>query len=169
MKIIFKCVTKRVPETNEYDDLLLYAAKVFKSRDVKHRTMYYMDEDNDIISVTCQSDFVQALRDMTGRVKIVIAESEDEARETFMSRSLGSSNTMLQGLGAGHNLCESYQETSPTKKRKESNNTHSVNLGNSGKNFDFNLGGSGKGFNFDMFLEQKIQEKVIGMDLSPIK
>ena len=54
-----------------------------------------MDEDNDIISVTCQSDFNQALKDMTGKVKLVIADSEDEARQEFFKGSFGSSNTML--------------------------------------------------------------------------
>ena len=66
-----------------------------------------MDEDNDIISVTCQSDFNQALRDMTGKVKLVIADSEDEARQVFFNGSLGSSNTMLQAM-VGFSQVESH-------------------------------------------------------------
>ena len=98
MKIIYRGQTKRVPETNQFNDLLAYAAKVFKFHDVRHLVLFYMDEDNDIISVTCQSDFIQALRDMTGKVKLVIADSEDEARQEFYKGSLGSANTMLQAM-----------------------------------------------------------------------
>lgn len=38
-----------------------------------------MDEDGDVISVTCQSDLDQALRDIGSKVKLVFAEDEDEA------------------------------------------------------------------------------------------
>lgn len=41
---------------------------------------YYMDEDGDIISVTCQSDFDIALGVNSSKVKLVFAEDEDEAR-----------------------------------------------------------------------------------------
>jgi hypothetical protein len=34
---------------------------------------------------------------------------------------------------------------------------------------NIDLGGSAKNFNFDMFIEQKIQQKVNGMDMSPVK
>jgi len=39
-----------------------------------------MDEDGDIISVTCQSDFDIALGVNSSKVKLVFAEDEDEAR-----------------------------------------------------------------------------------------
>lgn len=86
-----------MPETKLFNDLLAYANKVFKIYDVRNLALYYMDEDNDIISVTCQSDFEQAIQDMTGKVKLVIAESEEEARDNFYKGS-GSTNTMLQGM-----------------------------------------------------------------------
>jgi hypothetical protein len=40
-----------------------------------------MDEDDDMISVDCQSDFDQALRENSSRIKFVFAESEDDARD----------------------------------------------------------------------------------------
>jgi len=63
MKIIFAGETKRVPEFKSFEDIVNYSQTIFKSdmsaksthqKDLK---LFYMDEDNDIISVDCQSDF----------------------------------------------------------------------------------------------------------------
>jgi hypothetical protein len=61
MKIIFAGETKRVPEFKSFEDIVKYSQNIFKSDMSQKSTpdlkLFYMDEDNDIISVDCQSDF----------------------------------------------------------------------------------------------------------------
>ena len=35
--------------------------------------LFYVDEDNDVISVTCQSDLDQAIQAMNAKVKLIFA------------------------------------------------------------------------------------------------
>ena len=59
MKIIFKGETKRVPEYNQFSELAKYCQQIFKlkqSLTLHHDLclkLYYIDEDSDVISVTC--------------------------------------------------------------------------------------------------------------------
>ena len=61
MKIIFAGETKRVPEFKSFEDIVKYSQTIFKSdmsqKSYANLKLFYMDEDNDIISVDCQSDF----------------------------------------------------------------------------------------------------------------
>ena len=59
MKVIFGGETKRIPEIQNYVELLKYAANIFdathlqahaKAMDLK---LFYQDDEGDIISVTC--------------------------------------------------------------------------------------------------------------------
>lgn len=62
MKIIFKGETKRVPDFGQFIALAEYCQQIFKlkqSLTLQHDLclkLYYIDEDEDVISVTCQSD-----------------------------------------------------------------------------------------------------------------
>jgi hypothetical protein len=67
MKIIFKGETKRVPDLQNYNALQEHVDKIFnlcidvlEARDGLSLKMFYMDEDGDVISVTCQSDLDEA-------------------------------------------------------------------------------------------------------------
>jgi len=67
MKIIFKGETKRVPNLQTYNALKEHVDEVFNlsvdilaARDGLSLKMFYMDEDGDVISVTCQSDLDEA-------------------------------------------------------------------------------------------------------------
>jgi len=79
MKIIFAGETKRVPEFKSFEDIVNYSHSIFKSDMSAESThhdlkLFYMDEDNDIISVDCQSDFDLALQSNSAKVKFVFAE-----------------------------------------------------------------------------------------------
>jgi len=83
MKVIFAGETKRVPEMKDLQELINYSLTIFKGDNLKAKfeslKFYYMDEDGDIISVTCQNDFDIALGANSSKVKLVFAEDEDEA------------------------------------------------------------------------------------------
>jgi hypothetical protein len=85
MKIIFAGETKRVPEFQSFNEIVVYSQQIFNCDLTKqgkgNLKLFYMDEDDDMISVDCQSDFDQALRENSSRIKFVFAESEDDARD----------------------------------------------------------------------------------------
>lgn len=63
MKIIFRGETKRVPDFQQYDELVRHASKIFglEARQLGEALkVFYMDEDGDIISITSQSDLEEA-------------------------------------------------------------------------------------------------------------
>lgn len=55
MKVIFGGETKRIPEIQNYQELLKYAANIFEATHLQATDLklFYHDDENDIISVTC--------------------------------------------------------------------------------------------------------------------
>lgn len=59
MKVIFAGETKRVPEIQNYVELLKYAANIFDATHLQAKAramdlkLFYQDDEGDIISVTC--------------------------------------------------------------------------------------------------------------------
>ena len=59
MKVIFAGETKRIPEIQNYIELLKYAALIFDATHLQANAratdlkLFYQDDDCDIISVTC--------------------------------------------------------------------------------------------------------------------
>lgn len=54
-----------------------------------------MDEEGDVISVTCQSDLDQALKAMAAKVKLIFAQNEDEARQSLVRFSVATSESFF--------------------------------------------------------------------------
>ena len=57
MKVIFGGETKRIPEIENFQELVQHAAKVFKADQLRAKKndlkLFYQDDEGDIISVTC--------------------------------------------------------------------------------------------------------------------
>ena len=85
MKIIFNQDTKRLPEVAQYADMVAQVLKVFTvdlTKELGHNLkFYYVDSDEDIISVTSQSDYEEALAQYPGnKLRLVLAQSVEEAQ-----------------------------------------------------------------------------------------
>ena len=66
MKIIFGGETKRVPDSIvQFDELLQYSSRIFNTNESSVKAgglkLFYMDDEGDVISVTCQGDLDQAI------------------------------------------------------------------------------------------------------------
>ena len=57
MKVIFGGETKRIPEIENFEELLKYAATIFNDSHLNSQgndlKLFYQDDEGDIISVTC--------------------------------------------------------------------------------------------------------------------
>ena len=99
MKLVFNGETKRVPQAIcQFDQLINYAAEVFKSQKslATSTKLYYVDEDGDIISVTCQSDLDQAKDVMGDKIKLVFATSDNEAQSILFKDGKTNCSSKLQ-------------------------------------------------------------------------
>ena len=78
MKIVFAGETKRVPnQINKFDQLIDYSSHIFQTNQQQITNgglkLFYIDDENDVISVTCQSDLEQAIEAMNSKVKLIFA------------------------------------------------------------------------------------------------
>jgi len=85
MKIVFQKDTKKIKECFDFDQLVSLVTKIFNLKNgIKigcNVRFFYMDEEFDVISIDCQDDLDQA-REIQS-LKLVIAESSDEARQAL--------------------------------------------------------------------------------------
>jgi hypothetical protein len=66
MKIVFSGDTKKIPDFQEYEALVNHASKIFGFKDANeigvNFKLFYQDDENDIISISGQSDLEEACR-----------------------------------------------------------------------------------------------------------
>ena len=88
IKVIFRKETKKLTKKMDFEGLCAYVKKAFKDLpagdDFK---FFYMDSEGDMISVSTQDDFEEALECMEGEgaLKLVVEETIEKAREMFES------------------------------------------------------------------------------------
>lgn len=108
MKIIYRGETKRVPDFQQYEELVKHAAKIFPLNETEEigesLKVYYMDEDGDIISITSQSDLEEAYQVLQSKVRVALCQSIDGARETLA----GGFNAAADALNRSEMLNQSY-------------------------------------------------------------
>ena len=81
MKIVYQQETKRVPDNLSYDELMDYSTNIFGAeQEDEYLTLFYVDSDGDLISVSSQSDLELSLRDNQNSFKFALAHDENEAR-----------------------------------------------------------------------------------------
>ena len=90
MKVIYKGEIKRVPDMAELSLLQHHMTKVYKlspnltQLDGRRLKMYYIDEDGDVITIDCQSDFDEATTNTHIKIKIALALSVQEAKQMLI-------------------------------------------------------------------------------------
>lgn len=153
MKIIFGGETKRVPEMNVYEELIRYSSEVFRVTQEKcedQLKLYYLDEDGDIISVSCQSDLDEAMRLLMGRIKLAMAYSKDEASHCLLKGSFASCDSFLRSDSI---LSQSLAEKTAVTRVNSDLSAASKNVNSI--------------FNFEMFLQNQIERTVRQMEPEP--
>lgn len=88
MKITYRGETKRVPDIADYYDLLEYISQIFKIEshdpDYSEPMLYYLDDDGDLISVSCNSDLEQAKSNQKSKIKLTYANNDGVARKNLL-------------------------------------------------------------------------------------
>jgi len=81
LKVTFNGETKRLKITADYSKLLELTNKAFSSKLPTDVKFFYLDDENEIISINSQSDFTEALdiEDLSA-LKLTVAQSANEAR-----------------------------------------------------------------------------------------
>ena len=74
--------TKRLKHTENYKELLAAAKKAFGSQLPNDIKFFYLDEENEVISINSQADYVEAFDfEENGVIKLIVAKSSVDARE----------------------------------------------------------------------------------------
>ena len=108
MKIIFKGETKRVPNLQSYYALQEHVDKIFNlsldilaARDGLSLKMFYMDEDGDVISVTCQSDLDEAYLELKSKIKLCLANNHGQAKDQFITGCVAAADSLIRQQSKG--------------------------------------------------------------------
>lgn len=110
IKVSFNGETKRFKMTNSYDALAANAKEVFGQElgKVWPIRFYYLDDENELISITSQSDFQEALSiDDLPILKLTVASNVQEARlhlEKLHNDTLSLSESLNQSQMMGQSL-----------------------------------------------------------------
>lgn len=115
VKVTFQGETKRLKLSGVYHELIQRTRIAFKNIPQEPK-FYYLDEDNEIISISSQCDYTEALEigDL-GSLRLIVASSVQDARKQLVTQleearplaeSLNSSQIMSQmaGLPFGNNI-----------------------------------------------------------------
>ena len=88
MKVSHLGETKRLKMTQDYLDLVAQTQKAFNMPTLAAIKFYYLDEENELISINSQEDLVEALsiEDLPS-LKLTIAQSLPEARALLMGQT----------------------------------------------------------------------------------
>jgi len=94
MKVVYQGETKRLPELKTYGVLVKQTAKAFNlsEQDMVGIKFYYIDHEQDIISITNQGDLDEAQNVLNGVLKLVATRNIEEARAPLMESVIGRSN-----------------------------------------------------------------------------
>ena len=99
MKIVYQQETKRVPDSLTYDELMDYCAEIFNyNQEEDFLSLFYVDNDGDLISVSSQSDLELSLKDNQKSFKFALAHNENEARELLLQGCLAFNNFLFKAI-----------------------------------------------------------------------
>jgi hypothetical protein len=91
IKVVYKNETKKFKTPSSYEGLLVQTQKAFGTILPKIFKFFYLDSDNDIISINCQEDLEEALESGLS-LRLVVEESIENAKFNLQSDySMGAS------------------------------------------------------------------------------
>jgi len=110
LKVSLAGETKRLANTNSYESLVKQTRDKFSGQgleSVKHIKFYYLDDENELISISSQSDFLEALsiEDVT-TLRLIVAENANEARQD-LEKQIGDNISLSQSINHGAPLMSS--------------------------------------------------------------
>lgn len=98
MKIVYKGDTKRVTQTHaSYQDLIQHILRVFQiESDPFDFKLFYQDEDNELISISCQGDLEQAFKLFPkNKLRLELCRSATEIEDRLNRRNSELSCSLL--------------------------------------------------------------------------
>jgi len=100
IKVSLKGETKRLKIADNYADLLNNTKKAFGQALPAQFKFFYLDEENEVISINSQSDLTEAFEfDASGTLKLIIAVSAVDARDQLL-RNLEDNRSVAESLNA---------------------------------------------------------------------
>ena len=97
MKVLYNGVCKRLPPCKTYDELVGQLQSRFSLSGTaqigENLKLFYLDEDGDIICVSCDDDLQEAMQILPdGRIKMALSNSSDNATAVLNGAPDNSSN-----------------------------------------------------------------------------
>ena len=83
-KVTFNGDTKRVTLNGDYEELVTRTRASFSDLSTGPVKFFYVDEENDMISVSSQADLSEAL-DLSNQLKLTVAQSAKSAHQQLTS------------------------------------------------------------------------------------
>jgi len=104
IKVTFEGETKRLKPTDTYEKLVVMTLEKFANQGLTKATVkfYYLDDEQELISITSQSDYLEAL-DITEvtALKLIIAANASEAR-MHIERVMGDNISLASSINIGN-------------------------------------------------------------------
>jgi len=101
IKVSLDGETKRLKMPTSYDNLVHMTYEKFPNQGLEKVVplkFYYLDDEQELISITSQSDFVEALEiDDAANLKLIVANSANEAR-SLLEKQLGDTMSMAGSM-----------------------------------------------------------------------
>jgi len=98
MKIMFLGETKRVSDIKQFNELVKKSFEIFDIKAAKLNRedlkLFYIDDDGDIISVSCQSDLDEAFLELKSKVKLCLANNHSQAKQQFITGCAAASDAL---------------------------------------------------------------------------
>ena len=93
MKIVFQGETKRFKDITDYTELMSHSLDTFKVNDDSKFKLYYLDDEGDLITVSCQIDLDEAYRCNLSGLKLSLAHSKEEASQNLSIKVINPSES----------------------------------------------------------------------------
>jgi hypothetical protein len=96
-KVSYKSETKKFKKPDNFEGLVSQTVRAFGTQNLPpHFKFFYMDSDEDLISISSQEDLEEAI-ESTQALRLIVAENAESARFSFEPDfSRGSINLPLQ-------------------------------------------------------------------------
>ena len=104
VKVSHQGETKRLKVTESYQELMAGVRKAFGSQLPSEIKFFYLDEENEVISINSQADMTEEFdSEVFGPLKLIIAVSAVDAREQLL-KNLEDSRPLAESLNASQIL-----------------------------------------------------------------
>ena len=111
MKLIYHNETKRIQMPQSYSELYKISHDAFNLSNLPTMKFYYVDCDKDIISISTEKDFTEALKEYPPISRLYVSENIDQAKESIRATDIQRSEVLSQSMSIHQSVYQNMQQS----------------------------------------------------------